>query len=159
MRVRAILVPLVTFGLTTACEPKPAADAAATSAAPAATASLHDRLGGRAAIATVVDAFVANVAADPRINTRFSRVATDTAAMRQFKGKLADQICAGTGGPCTYSGLDMKAAHQGMRITDAEFDALVEALVKALDGAGVPQKEQDELLAILGPMRADITMR
>jgi hemoglobin len=144
-----------------ACEAKPApqSDTAAAAAAVVAPPSLHERLGGTAAIATVVDAFVANVAADGRINKRFARVAGDTAAMRQFKQKLVDQVCAGTGGPCTYAGLDMKAAHQGMGITDAEFDALVEDLVKALDGAGVPKPEKDELLGILGPMRADMVKK
>ena len=138
------------------CESKPAQQADTTSVAAAAPASLYDRLGGTAAIATVVDAFVANVAADTRINQRFGRVAGDTAAMRQFKQKLVDQVCAGAGGPCTYTGLDMKTAHQGMAITAADFGALVEDLVKALDGAGVPQREKDDLLAILGPMQADI---
>jgi hemoglobin len=147
-----------------ACDAKPAAkvDSAAATAATvvvAAPKSLHDRLGGTSAIATVVDAFVANVAGDARINKRFARVAGDTAAMRQFKQKLVDQVCQGTGGPCTYAGLDMKAAHRGMGIKDAEFDALVEDLVKALDGAGVPKQEKDELLAILGPMRADMVKK
>lgn len=153
---RSILV-LAAAALVAACESKPAQQA--DPAAAVASTSLHDRLGGTAAIATVVDAFVANVAGDVRINQRFGRVAGDTAAMRQFKQKLVDQICAGTGGPCTYTGLDMKAAHQGMGITDADFDALVEDLVKALDGAGVPQKEKEELLAILGPMRADMVIK
>jgi hemoglobin len=155
MKPRHSILMLATVALVTACESKPAPQAEPAVSAVAAT-SLHDRLGGTAAIATVVDAFVANVAGDARINKRFARVAGDTAAMRQFKQKMVDQVCAGTGGPCTYTGLDMKAAHQGMGITDAEFDALVEDLVKALDGAGVPQKEKDELLAILGPMRSDM---
>lgn len=145
-----------------ACAPKAdeTVDTAAMSpAAAAAPQSLHDRLGGHAAIAAVVDGFVANVAADARINKHFQRVASDTAAMRQFKEKLVDQICQGTGGPCTYTGLDMKAAHQGMGLTDGDFDALVEDLVKALDSAGVPQTEKDELLGILGPMRADIVTK
>jgi hemoglobin len=120
---------------------------------------LYDRLGGTTAIASVVDGFVANVAADARINKFFERVASDTAAMRQFKQKLVDQICQGTGGPCTYTGLDMRAAHQGMGLTNADFDALVEDLVRALDTAGVPQADRDELLGILGPMRADIVTR
>ena len=137
-----------------------AADTAAMApAAAVAPQSLHDRLGGRAAIATVVDGFVANVAGDARINKRFTRVASDTTAMRQFKEKLVDQVCQGSGGPCTYGGLDMKATHQGMGITDADFNALVEDLVKALDAAGVPQKEKDELLSVLGPMRADIVSK
>jgi hemoglobin len=79
--------------------------------------------------------------------------------MRVFKGKLVDQICQGSGGPCTYAGLDMKAAHAGMGLSDADFDAIVEDLVKALDSAGVPQKEKDELLGVLGPMRADIVTK
>ena len=158
MMSRYSIVVLAAAALVAACESKPAqqVDPAASAAA---STSLHARLGGTAAIATVVDAFVANVAGDARINARFARVAGDTAAMRQFKQKLVDQICAGTGGPCTYTGLDMKATHQGMGITDADFDALVEDLVKALDGAGVPQNEKDELLAILGPMRADMVIK
>jgi len=134
-------------------------EAPADSTAAAVTQSLYDRLGGTTAIATVVDGFVANVAADARINKFFTRVASDTAAMRQFKQKLVDQICQGTGGPCTYTGQDMKTAHQGMGLTNADFDALVEDLVKALDSAGVPQKEKDELLAVLGPMRTDIVTK
>lgn len=157
MNIRYPLL-MLTVAAMAACETKPAeqADAAATAAADSAAQSLFDRLGGMTAIAGVVDAFVANVAADTRINGRFARVAGDTAAMRQFKQKLVDQVCAGSGGPCTYTGLDMATAHRGMGLTDADFDALVEDLVRALDGAGVPQKEKDDLLAILGPMRADI---
>ncbi len=161
MNNRYSLVVLAAAALVAACESKTAekVDSAVATAAVDAPKALHDRLGGTAAIATVVDAFVANVAGDARINKRFSRVAGDTAAMRQFKQKLVDQVCAGAGGPCTYTGLDMKAAHKGMGLTDADFDALVEDLVKALDGAGVPQKEKDELLAILGPMRADMVIK
>jgi hemoglobin len=162
MHPRSSLVLLAAVAVVVACENKPAPQADTLAAAPAAAVApttLHARLGGTAAIATVVDAFVANVAGDARINARFARVAGDTAAMRQFKQKLVDQVCAGTGGPCTYTGLDMKAAHQGMGITDAEFDALAEDLVKALNGAGVPQKEKDELLAVLGPMRADMVSK
>jgi hemoglobin len=113
--------------------------------------SLYDRLGGQPAITAVVDDFVGNVAADNRINGFFAR--TD---IPKLKKNLIDQICAGTGGPCTYTGRDMKTAHKGMNITDAQFNALVEDLVKALDKFKVPEKEKGELLAILGPMKPQI---
>ena len=147
--------------VVTACGPRGDQPADSTAAAAAATAdrSLYDRLGGTTAIASVVDGFVANVAADTRINKFFGRVASDTAAMRDFKQKLVDQICQGSGGPCTYTGKDMKTAHQAMGLTNADFDALVEDLVKALDAAGVQQKEKDDLLAVLGPMRTDIVTK
>ena len=73
-----------------------------------------------------------------------------------MKGNLVDQICQGTGGPCTYTGKDMKTAHKGMRISDADFNALVEDLVKTLNKFNVPAKEQGELLGILGPMKPQI---
>lgn len=113
--------------------------------------SLYDRLGGKPAITAVVDDFVGNVAADSRINRRFAN-----ANVPRLKQKLVEQICAGTGGPCTYTGRDMKSAHAGMQISDAEFGALVEDLVKTLDKFKVPEKEKGELLGILGPMKSDI---
>src|SRR5262245_1953663 len=119
--------------------------------------SLYRRLGGRDAIANVVGDFVANVVKDDRINQRFK--AFQPAQVEQLKTNLADQICEATGGPCTYLGKDMKAVHQGMRITDAEWDATVEALVKALDKHKVGEKEKSELLALLGPMKPDIVGR
>lgn len=113
--------------------------------------SLYDRLGGKPAITAVVDQFVANVAGDRRINGRFA--STD---IPRLKGHLVDQVCAGTGGPCTYAGRDMKTTHAGMRISEADFNALVEDLVAALNTYKVPEKEKQELLGILGPMKKDI---
>ena len=115
------------------------------------SASLYDRLGGKDAITAVVDDFVGNVAADKRINGFFAK-----ADVPRLKRNLVDQICQGTGGPCVYTGKDMKSAHKGMGITDADFNALVEDLVKTLNKFNVPAKEQGELLAILGPMKPQI---
>jgi len=113
--------------------------------------SVYDRLGGQPAITAVVDDFVGNVAADNRIDGFFAR--TD---IPRLKKNLVDQICQGTGGPCMYTGRDMRTAHKGMNITDAQFNALVEDLVKSLDKFKVPEKEKGELLGILGPMRSQI---
>jgi hemoglobin len=116
--------------------------------------SLYQRLGGQSAIVAVVDDFVGNVAADARINKRFA-----STNIPHLKKMLVEQICAGTGGPCKYTGLDMKTAHRDMNITDAEFNALVEDLVKSLDKFKVPAGEKGELLGVLGPMKGDIVGR
>src|SRR3989454_8599899 len=117
----------------------------------AANKSLYDRLGGKSAITAVVDTFVARVAADARINKKFAR-----SDIPRVKVMLVDQICAQTGGPCTYTGRTMKAAHRNMGVTEGEFNALVEDLVGALNASKVPAKEQNELLAALGAMKSDI---
>jgi len=113
--------------------------------------SLYTRLGGHEAIKAVVEDFVGRCAADSRINSKFGR--TD---VPRLKAMLADQICSGSGGPCTYAGRDMAETHAGMGVTAGEFDALVEDLVATLDQFNVPKADQGELLGILGPMRPDI---
>jgi len=50
----------------------------------------------------------------------------------------------------------MKTAHKDMRITEAEWNATVENLVKALDKHNVPAQSKQELLGALGPMKKDI---
>jgi truncated hemoglobin YjbI len=118
--------------------------------------SLYVRLGGKKAIKAVVDEFVGNVANDSRINKFFAQAAADPKRMKRLKENLVDQICDASGGPCKYKGLDMVTAHKGMNITDAEFGALVEDLVKALDKFNVGETEKNELLGALGGMKGDI---
>ncbi len=115
------------------------------------TPTLYERLGGKGAITAVVEDFVGRVAADKRINGKFA-----LANIPRLKMLLVEQICAASGGPCTYTGRDMKTAHAGMGITGAQFDALVEDLVATLDKFKVPAREKNELLSVLGPMKSDI---
>src|SRR5207247_3363819 len=98
--------------------------------------------------------FVANMAGDPRVNARFKDL--KPAEVEKFKSNLSDQICDATGGPCSYVGKDMKAAHKNMNISEAEWSATVENLAKALTKNKVAAKEQGELVALLAPMKPDI---
>jgi hemoglobin len=118
--------------------------------------TLYERLGGKKSIAAVVDEFVGRVAGDARINRYFAADVKDPKRLAKFKKNLVDQICEAGGGPCKYMGKDMKSAHAGMGITSADFTALVEDLVGALDKFKVGDKEKNELLAVLGPMKSDI---
>jgi len=113
--------------------------------------SLYDRLGGKDAITAVVDDFVARCAGDARINGKFAR--TD---IPRLKSELVDQVCAASGGPCEYSGRDMRTTHTGMGVTAGEFEALVGDLIATLDQFGVPEAEKGELLGALAPMRGEI---
>jgi hemoglobin len=115
--------------------------------------SLYDRLGGKSAIVAVVNDFVGNVAADKRINGFFAATAADQARLTKFKENLVNQICEAAGGPCKYTGKDMKTAHQGMGISTADFNALVEDLTKTLVKFKVGKTEQDQLLGALAPMK------
>ena len=116
--------------------------------------SLYQRLGGKPAITAVVDEFVSRVAADNRINHYFSADVADPARLATFKMNLVNQICQGTGGPCTYTGKDMKTAHAGMGITDAEFDAIAADLKDALAKLGEGHRQVRGRCAFANPALA-----
>ncbi|HEU5091246.1 MAG TPA: group 1 truncated hemoglobin [Nitrospira sp.] len=112
---------------------------------------LYERLGGKPAITAVVEDFVGRVAADDRINGKFAN--TDIPRLKML---LVEQICQASGGPCSYTGRSMKATHAGMGVSKADFDALVGDLVATLNKFKVPEREKNELLGALAPMKKDI---
>ncbi len=121
--------------------------------------SLYTSLGGKQAITAVVDEFVSRVAGDARINGFFKTTASDPKKLAAFKAKLVDQICEASGGPCKYTGQDMKTAHAGMGVSAKDFSALVEDLVGALDKFKVKEDDKKTLLGVLGPMQKDIVSK
>lgn len=113
--------------------------------------TLYERLGGQAAVEAVVKDFAGNVLADERINKKFAKSDAD-----RLVKNLIDFVCLATGGPCKYEGKSMKDAHKNMAVTEGEFNALVEDLVKTLNKFNVPEKEQKELLTALGGLMGQI---
>lgn len=127
--------------------------------APAPT--LYERLGGVNAISAVVDQFIANVAANPKMVRTFKPLLDEVAAgkttrVTALRNNLIDQIGQASGGPQVYKGKDMVTAHKGMKITDDEFNSLVNDLVMALDKFKVPTTEKNELLGVLGGLKGMI---
>lgn len=118
--------------------------------------NLYERLGGKPAIEAVVDKFIDNVVKDKAINKFFANTVKDKNKATTFRNHLVDQICEAAGGPCEYTGKDMKEAHAGMGIQKKHFKALVGDLKKALAHFKVPAKEQKELLGLLAPMEGAI---
>jgi hemoglobin len=136
---------------------------------PVAEATLYDRLGKVAGVSTVVDTFLGNVVAEtqtptsklkrtfqPLLNEVGSRNPFEVPRVILLRNNLIDQIGQAAGGPLIYKGKPMPEAHRNMRITDDEFNALVAALGSALTTNNVPQKEQGELVAILGGLKGTI---
>ncbi|HVX84330.1 MAG TPA: group 1 truncated hemoglobin [Phycisphaerae bacterium] len=133
--------------------------------------TLYARLGGDQGITAIVDDFVPRAIADPRVNwTRsgithggFLGIHTKSSAwdptpgnQTALKRHMVQFIAVASGGPTKYEGRDMKTAHAGMKITNAEFDAAVGDLKASLDKLGVATGDQKELLAIIESTRPQI---
>ena len=116
--------------------------------------TLYARLGGYDAIAAVVDDFVGRLVADKRLNKFFVGHSEDS--LHKIRQHVVDQICNAAGGPCLYTGRDMRTSHHGLGITSEDWDASVKHLVATLDKFKVPKAEQDELLAVVSTLKKDI---
>jgi hemoglobin len=115
---------------------------------------LYQAFGQKAGIARVMEDFVARLVVDPRIGTFFKET-----NQPNLVAKLTEQLCAVSGGPCTYSGPPMKAVHADMEIGKSEFNALVEVLQRSMEAQGISFADQNRMLARLAPMHRDIINR
>ena len=121
-------------------------------AASAQEKTLCERLGGTPAISAVVDSFAGKVLKDDRVNKKFAKSDANR-LVTNLKGQIgAVAKCPGV----TYKGKNMKNTHRHMAVTEGEFNAVAEDLVKTLDEFKVPEKEKSELLAAIGPLKKDI---
>lgn len=116
-----------------------------------ASTQLYTDLGEQEGISQLMETFVLEIASDERIVHHF--VDTDIERLHRL---LTEQVCELVGGPCSYSGDDMVTVHTGMNISHAEFNALVEDLMTAMDMENIPVTAQNQLLALLAEMHAEV---
>lgn len=112
---------------------------------------LYQRLGGEPVVAAIVDSFIERFADDTRVAPTFAK--TD---IPKFRRLLIEQICNLTGGGCTYTGRTMPSSHEGLKITESQFNAIVEDLQDAMNRQRIPIQLQNELIATLAPLREGI---
>ncbi len=116
--------------------------------------SLYERVGGYNALAAVVDDFVGRLVADKQFEKFFAGHSIDS--KKRIRQHILDQFCAATGGPCIYTGREMKTSHAGLGITENDWDAAAKHLTASLDKFKVPEKEKGELLAFVTSLKKDI---
>ena len=114
-------------------------------------ASLYERLGGEEKIRLIAGDILDNHLKNPVVNVRYQD--SDRAEVIR---KVSEFICAGTGGPQDYTGKDMLAAHRGMNVNEAEYMAVVNDIIGALDSNGIGDREKQEVLMIAWSLRDDI---
>jgi hemoglobin len=112
---------------------------------------LYERLGGEPVVTAIVDSFIERFADDTRVAPTFAK--TD---IPKFRRLLIEQICHLTGGGCTYTGRTMPSSHEGLKITESQFNAIVEDLQDAMNRQRIPIGLQNELIATLAPLRGEI---
>jgi hemoglobin len=119
--------------------------------------TLWERMGGEKNVEKIVDDFLSAAVKDQRVNlSRNDKFKLDARQLAELKRHFVDLASALGGGDRKYTGRTMKVIHKGMRITDAEFDALVGHLKEALQNNGVKEADVDVILKAVAGTRKDI---
>ncbi len=116
--------------------------------------SLYERLGGYDGVSAVVDDFAAKLYTDPDVGKRFFGMSDDS--RQGFRQKNKNLVCKVSGGPCKIISRSAATTHGGLGIKASEFKIVAQHLADSLIKFKVPQKEQDELMAIIATLRPDI---
>src|SRR4029078_10009809 len=116
--------------------------------------SLYERVGGYNALAALVDDFIGRLVTDKQSEKFFIGHSIDS--KKRIRQHILDQFCAATGGPCIYTGRDMKTTHAGLGITEADWYAAAKRLACSLDKFKGRDKEKGEVLAFVTSLKKDI---
>ena len=119
-------------------------------------ATLYERLGGAAGIAKIVDDIVAAHLNNPVINARFLPYLDKPARVEEIKKHNRDFLGAGSGGPETYAGRSMLETHRGMNISEAEYMAVMDDIMRVLENNGIDEPARKEVLAITFGLKGEI---
>lgn len=121
--------------------------------------TLYERLGGVYAIASVVNDFIDLLYVNDVLNANPAiKEARERVPLPGLKYRVTSMVCQATGGPCTYTGRSMKEAHQHLNITESEWQAMLVDFQRVLNNYQVPQREQNELTAIVESTKKDIVI-
>lgn len=116
--------------------------------------SLYQRLGGYDGIAAATDDLLARLQNDPRIKDYWKGSSLEV--RRRGRQLVVDFMVEAAGGPAFYVGRDMKNAHEGMQIGEADWVIFVEHAEAMLDHFNTPPRERAEVLGFFESLKAEV---
>jgi hemoglobin len=119
--------------------------------------SLYQRLGGYDAIAAATDDLLARLQADPQLGGYWKGASSDN--RRKARQLIVDFMVESAGGPAFYNGRSMQVSHDGMHISDSDWQVFMRHSAATLAHFDVPATETDEVLAFFDSLKPEIVER
>lgn len=116
--------------------------------------TVYQALGGHSKIEEIVDNYIDEIEHDPVVFEYFKE-----SDMERYRTKIFEHFCFHTGGPCEYTGDTMERVHDGMNMSESDFNRGVDLLINSMNRANIPHRIQNRVLAIFAPMRKEIIYR
>jgi hemoglobin len=109
--------------------------------------SLYERIGRYDAIAATMDDFVRRLTTDQQFSRFFTSF--DANWQKRFRQILTEQACEALGGPCFFTGRDMTAAHESLRLTRSDWQYATKLMETSIGRLKISKSDKAQVLAAL----------
>jgi hemoglobin len=116
--------------------------------------SLYSRLGSYDGIARFVRELMPRLHGDPQLGVYWKGKSLDS--RRRGDKLLTDFLCAAFEGPVQYFGPDMKTAHEGLGISEDEWDLTLAHIAATLDAVGIAESDKTEFMECAAGLKTQI---
>jgi hemoglobin len=116
--------------------------------------SLYERLGGYDGITAFASELLPRLQGDDQLGRFWAHRGEDGLAGE--KQLLIDYLAHVAGGPMYYTGRDMKTTHQGMKISESDWNIFMGHAADTMAALQVPQQECDDIAAFVLTLKDDI---
>jgi hemoglobin len=114
--------------------------------------TLFERVGGKQAIAELVDKFYDRVVADPELRPFFKNVSMD-----KIRRMQREFFSAALDGPIIYTGRPLGYVHHGRGITKHHFSLYVGHLIHTLQGCALKEQDVQDIISRISTYADEIT--
>ncbi|MFQ5549449.1 MAG: DUF4440 domain-containing protein [Woeseia sp.] len=112
--------------------------------------TLYQRLGGYDVVAAILDNWGPRVFDDPELSLFLADI--DEEMGTKGRELALDLLCDLTGGPCVYTGRDVKMVHTRVGITDEHWQSVLEYMEQTLDELNIADDEKTDFIAIIASL-------
>jgi hemoglobin len=116
--------------------------------------SLYQRLGGYDAIAAATDELLARLQADPQLGDYWKGASHDN--RRKARQLIVDFMVEAAGGPAYYTGRSMQLSHDGMHISESDWQVFMRHSADTLNHFDVPTRETEDVLAFFESLKGEV---
>lgn len=116
--------------------------------------SLYERLGGYDAITAVVQNLLPRLMQDEQLGRFWQHRGID--GMRREQQLLIDFLCHHAGGPMYYTGRGMSLSHQGMRISESDWQRFLSHVRQTLAHFQLATQESSDVIGFIESTKSEI---
>ena len=113
--------------------------------------NLYNKYGGFATVSHLVQNFYGKVLASQSLKPYFNGI-----DMPKLMKHQTAFLCSVLGGPASYDGQTLAAAHKNLKITAAAFGEVAELLQETLEDANVSDEDVKAIIGIVATTQNDI---